>query len=106
MATGRAEDPGRLRVELLAVPLDEGDRCFHERSRIFPDADDRERARALCVEKGVTLDSKQPLGYHDSQAAVVFEMRCPNNTLAVVWKEAPKWRALFPRAARMDARPA
>jgi len=84
----------------VAVALDDRDRCFHERSRVFPDPDAREQARALAFERGLVLDQKHPLGYRDSQTAVCFEMRCPNNSLPVLWKDAPGWRALFPRFAR------
>lgn len=84
----------------VAVALDDADRCFHDRSRVFPDADERERARALCVERGSVLDPKHPLGYRDTQAAVCFEMRCPNNSLPVLWKDGPAWHPLFPRMPR------
>jgi hypothetical protein len=87
----------------VAVPLDDADRCFHERSRIFSDSDDRERARAVCFDQGTVLEPKHPLGYRDSQAAVCFEMRCPNNSLPVLWKDGPAWRALFPRLPRSGA---
>lgn len=87
---------GQVRVH-VAVPLDDSDRCFHETSSIFPDLEDRERARALCTDRGASLEPKHPLGYDDTEAAVCFETRCPNNSLPVLWKSGPNWEALFPR---------
>jgi hypothetical protein len=84
----------------VAAALDDGDRCFHERSRIFTEPEDRERARSLCYDRGIDLEPKHPLGYNDSEAAVCFENRCPNNTLPVLWKDGTNWRALFPRMPR------
>jgi hypothetical protein len=81
----------------VAVPLDDGDRCFSDRSRIFADPDEREQARALCFDRGAALDPKNPLGFNDTQAAVCFEARCPNNSLPVLWKDSDSWCALFPR---------
>jgi hypothetical protein len=81
----------------VATPLDNSDRCFHEASRLFEDPEDRDRARAFCAALGETLEPRHPLGHDDTQAAVAFEARCPNNTLPVVWKDAPNWQALLPR---------
>ena len=82
---------------MAADELDDQDRCFSSNSVIFPDADEREQAQALCTEKGTALEPRHPVGYGDSQAAVCFESRCPNNSLPVLWKDSPSWEALFPR---------
>lgn len=85
-----------LRIH-VAKPLDESDRCFSGDSAIFPDEDERIRARALAVEKGRALVKDHPLGHDDSQAAVVFEGRCPNNSLPILWQSNETWVPLFPR---------
>lgn len=82
---------------LVSVELDDADRCFNDRSRVFREEEDRVRARAICVERGALLEPKHPLGYGGTEAAVCFEARCPNNTLPVLWKDGHAWRALFPR---------
>lgn len=85
-------------VSILAGDvLGEQDRCFSESSLIFDEEADRAEARALCARFGSELEPKHPLGYGDSQAAVCFEHGCPNNSLPVLWKEAPTWTPLFPR---------
>ncbi len=93
-ASARLGWTGRVNA---ADVLDDGDRCFSEESRIFPDMGDRERARKIAWEQGVKLDKKQPLGYEESQAAVCFEARCPNNSLAILWGESEDWTPLFRR---------
>jgi hypothetical protein len=80
-----------------AVLLDEKDRCFSPTSLIFPDETQREVARAISLERGDLLEPKQPLGYGNSEAAVCFEYRCPNNSLPILWKVSPNWVPLFPR---------
>jgi hypothetical protein len=81
----------------VADTLDNRDRAFSEHSTAFPDDVERERARAIAVEHGERLEPKHPLGYDDAEALVCFEVRCPNNTLPILWKDAPGWDALFPR---------
>ena len=93
-------------VDALALPLTvhvadelgDADRAFHEASTVFSDEAERERAREIAYERGVTLEPKHPLGHEGSQALVCFEARCPNNTLPVLYKSGPNWDALFPRA--------
>lgn len=77
--------------------LDDKDRVFSERTRFFQDATQRIEALALCREIGSTLEKKQPLGYGDSQLAVIFEETAPNNSLPILWKQKKGWVALFPR---------
>jgi hypothetical protein len=77
--------------------LGEADRCFGPHSSFFSEEEDRDRAKALCSEFGSRLSPRDPLGYRDSQAAICFEYRCPNNSLPVLWKEGTDWIPLFPR---------
>jgi hypothetical protein len=85
-----------VRVSVLEVLGDE-DRCFHERSRIFPEPEEREFAKRLLMSIGRGLAPRSPVGFGDSQAVVVFSDSCPNNSLPVLWQEADNWKPLFPR---------
>lgn len=40
-------------------------------------------------------------GFGRLGALVVLCTNCPNNTLPLIWREAPEWRALFPRVDRV-----
>ena len=77
--------------------LDSGDRAFSEDSTIFPDPTEREKAKQIAEGMGVQLEKKHPLGYKDSQAAVVFYQSCPNNTLPILWSTNKDWKPLFRR---------
>ena len=81
----------------IGDPLGEEDRCFGARSSFFAEEEERDRAKALCAEFGGRLSPRDPLGYRESQAAICFEYRCPNNSLPVLWKESEEWAPLFPR---------
>ena len=76
--------------------LGEADRCFGPHSS-FRGGGPRPGEGALCSEFGSRLSRRDPLGYRDSQAAICFEYRCPNNSLPVLWKEGTDWIPLFPR---------
>jgi len=92
-----ADDLGlALRVH-VCDPLDESFRCFSDNSAIFPDTVSREKAREIALKHGSKLVKKNPLGYGDCEAAVVFESSCPNNSLPILWSETKEWRPLFPR---------
>lgn len=92
-----ADATGLPLVVHVTDELIDADRAFHEASTTFPEAAERERAREIAYERGVSLEPKHPLGYDDAQALVCFEARCPNNTLPVLHKGGPNWQALFPR---------
>lgn len=94
----RAHSGGPLDLRLHVCDLlDESARCFGERSIAFADAAERERAKDLAFQIGLRLVKTAPLGYGDSEALVVFENSCPNNTLPVLWAEAKDWLPLFKR---------
>lgn len=94
-------------LEALAMPiephacelLDETTKCFGEKSLTFPDPDEREFAKELALRYGKVLEKECPLGYGDLELALVFERRCPNNSLPILWSESatPKWVPLFKR---------
>jgi len=81
----------------VADALGEEERCFSQASEFFDKESDLERAKALCAEVGNRLSPKEPFGFGDSQAAICFEYRCPNNSLPVLWKNGAQWQPLFPR---------
>lgn len=104
-----AFETGLLRVERAASQLgwqatvhaddllDDGDRCFHEDSSFFPDANKREEAKALFARFGSLVSARAPVGFGDTEAAICFEYRCPNNSLPVLWRDNADWKPLFPR---------
>ena len=71
--------------------------AFSGTSIIFPNADERDRAKQVAEGKGVMLENRTPLGYGDLQASVVFFQSCPNNTLPILWSQNKEWSPLFPR---------
>jgi hypothetical protein len=77
--------------------LTDADRCFHPKSRFFTTETERASAELIAKRAGELLDKRQPLGFEGSQAAVVFEASCPNNTLPILWAKRGNWRPLFPR---------
>ena len=86
----------------VADELASGDRAFAPDSDIFSTDGDRLEAESICRAIGEALEPKQPFGFDDCQSLVVFEHRCPNNTLPVFYKEGRsyqgrEWVPLFPR---------
>jgi hypothetical protein len=78
--------------------LTDADKCFSDSSEIYPDPVERAAARDLIERLGDRLGEKRnPVGYSDGQAIVVFENGCPNNSLPILWKQTDEWEALFPR---------
>lgn len=81
----------------LGDPLGEADKVFSADSRIFDRPEDRERAKDVAYRVGHRLVKDAPFGRGNLQAAIVFEMNCPNNTLPILWARASDWQPLFPR---------
>lgn len=77
--------------------LGEEAECFGDRSDCFFDPDTREAAKQIAMQHGRSLEKKWPLGYGGFGLAVVFERRCPNNSLPILWKESTNWSPLFKR---------
>lgn len=82
---------------IIHEPLTENDRCFSDTSKIFTNPQKRKEAENLCWEKGKELVSKNPLGYGDCQATIVFPDTCPNNCLPILWKRTNTFSPLFER---------
>lgn len=81
----------------FGTELAESEKAFSKSSSIWESEEERHRAQELARIRGLELDRKQPLGYDNSQALVVFKDNCPNNTLPILWKNSPEWRSLFQR---------
>ena len=77
--------------------LGDEDRVFTENSAVFGNPEERDRARQIAESKGVVLERRHPLGYGDTQSAIVFYQSCPNNTLPILWSAKGGWSPLFPR---------
>jgi hypothetical protein len=82
----------------ICDPLDDSDRLFNELSKVFPDPNERAEAEDIAHRFGRDLVKDNPLGYGNSQAAIVFEENCPNNSLPILWSDRGNWRPLFPRS--------
>ena len=86
----------------LGEELVSNNRAFSPDSGIFSSDTDRRTAEALCRTIGEALEPKHPMGFADCQSLIVFEHRCPNNTLPFFCKTGKKyqgadWVPLFPR---------
>ena len=73
------------------------DQAFSEVSRAFADPNERERAKQAAEAMGMKVEPRDPLGYRNTQALVVFYDSCPNNTLPIFWSQKGGWAPLFPR---------
>lgn len=81
----------------ICDPLDESDKVFSPRSKVFSNPRDLEQAKNVAFKYGSSLVKSNPLGYGDCQAAVVFADACPNNTLPILWSDSKDWIPLFKR---------
>lgn len=73
------------------------DQIFSENSTIFPETAERARAKEIVEGKWDLTRGISPMGYEDTQAAVVFFDSCPNNTLPIFWASNENWTPLFRR---------
>lgn len=81
----------------VMVPLDNKDKCFDDNSQIYQKSIQRNQAMNICRTVGLQLENKNPLGFGNCQATIVFPNTCPNNTLPILWKETKDWNPLFKR---------
>ncbi|MFX0203649.1 MAG: ATP-binding protein, partial [Candidatus Hodarchaeota archaeon] len=81
----------------ICDPLDDSAKCFSDNSIIFPDPNERIKAKEICYKHGIKLVRNAPLGYGDCQASIVFANTCPNNSLPILWKESKDWIPIFER---------
>lgn len=72
--------------------------AFDLEKRLFGTQKRTKEIREFCHKYGLNLDKINPLGYGNSQMLVIFSHAVPNNTLPIIWKETPKWKALVPRS--------
>lgn len=88
-----------LDVEVIIIdPLkQDDDKVFSENSNIFSNQYSLFEAKSLCEEIGKKLEKSQPLGFGNSQLAIVFPNNCPNNSLPILWKRTKNWYPLFER---------
>ena len=77
--------------------LGDEDKVFSDMSTIYGGSQERDSARQIAESKGVALERRHPLGFGDTQSAVVFYQSCPNNTLPILWSAKGDWKPLFPR---------
>lgn len=75
-----------------AHDLGKADNLFEDSCRHFKPAE-----KECLLRYGTIADKKRPKGYGDCGLVVVFQHRCPNNSLPILHAEHKKWTALFPR---------
>ena len=72
--------------------LSESDNLFAKACKHFNDGD-----KATLLDYAARADKRRPKGYGDCGLLVVFQHRCPNNSVAFLHAESNKWDPLFPR---------
>ena len=77
--------------------LSSEDQVFSKTSTIFPEIAERTRAKEVVEGKWEQTRGISPMGYGNTQAAVVFFGSCPNNTLPIFWASTENWTPLFRR---------
>lgn len=92
-----------LRIEVyLGVELGPEAHAFRQdHPGIWKDGDERDRAKALCLNLGKGL-YKEPLGFGSQSLLIAFPDGCPNNCLPILFASragTQPWQALLPRPA-------
>ncbi|MDN5114013.1 phosphoribosyltransferase-like protein [Aliarcobacter butzleri] len=82
---------------IICEPLNESDKCFSDESKIYTNPDERRNAKDICLNKGYSLVKKDPLGFGNCEATVLFPDTCPNNSLPILWAEDKDFKPLFKR---------
>jgi hypothetical protein len=90
---------GRVRVStdtdvqvVSGQELADGDNLFDTACTHFS-ADEK----ATVLEYASLADKRRPKGFGELGLVVVFQHRCPNNSIAILHAESKKWTPLFPR---------
>ena len=87
-----------LKLEVfICNPLHDENKCFHHNSNVFTSTNERMMAEDISNEHGVKLVRKNPNGFGNCQAIVVFPNTCPNDSLPILWASNKEFNALFPR---------
>ncbi len=86
---------------VCADELKDSDKAFSDTSIIWSSKVERNTAKEIAQSFGERLEPRAPLGFGDTQALVVFEENCPNNSLPILYKTGKRmksFRPLFPRS--------
>jgi hypothetical protein len=70
----------------------DAERVLSPTSKQF-NATEKQIVRDYCLRTGCPFAT----GYGDTQALVVFEHNCPNDSLSILWFNGSNWRGLFAR---------
>jgi hypothetical protein len=68
------------------------ERVLSQNSTIF-NPSEKQKILGYCTRTGCQFAT----GYGNTQALVVFEHNCPNDSLSILWCETPSWKGLFLR---------
>lgn len=91
-------DELKLDIDFLSgYIMREEEKIFSKKSRYFDDETEKEYLKAVFTNYGSRLVKNFPLGYNDSQVAIIFPVNCPNNSLPILWESNPSWVPLFRR---------
>lgn len=107
-ATAEGEETVRQSIEALPLsksdlrvcdPLGEEAFAFGQHSTLWDNVEEADRAKALTLDIGTKIYSKQPLGYGGSGLLVVFPDTCPNNSVPLLHSSSRQgnWQPIFPR---------
>jgi len=82
--------------------LTDDDFAFPTSARGWASAEDRDRAKALCLDFGKRIYSGNPLGFGGNGLLLIFPTNTPNNSLPILHTPARAgggrtWKPLFPR---------
>lgn len=80
----RKRTEGRL-LSYTGRELVDADKAFSQRSSIWEDDKEREKAKKIAKRWGEKLYPDHPLGKGDCQYLIVFQWNVPWNTLPVIW---------------------
>ena len=92
-----SEIPFNVEIYICDI-LDDSNRCFTNKSLVFDNEQERQKAKEIAQKYGVKLQSRQPLGFDGGQLLIVFKDTCPNNSLPILWYSSESsWTPLFRR---------
>lgn len=110
LATVEGQDAVRTAISKLSYPnmefragevLDARVSIFSGEKGVFDTVEDRDRAKMIATEIGMSIYKNAPLGYGDQGLAIVFPSTVPNNSLPLLHSRGKgsgiNWRPLFER---------